>query len=55
LPAHEEERLHQLMKVYRSEGKVVHVIRGEAEEVRRLGNMVNMELPEYEGRIHHQP
>ena len=31
----------------------MHVIRGEAKEVARLGEMVNMELPEYQDRIRH--
>ena len=45
LPAREERRIHQLIEAYAAEGKVVHVIRGEAKEVGRLGNMMNMELP----------
>ena len=53
LPASEERRIHQLIEAYAAEGKVVHVIRGEAKEVAILGNMMNMELPEYEGRIKH--
>jgi hypothetical protein len=42
-----------LIEAYAAERKVVHVIRGEAKEVARLGNMMNMESPEYEGRIKH--
>jgi hypothetical protein len=53
LPANEEARLHQLIEVYRKESKVVHVIRGDAKEVRKLGDMLNMEAPEYQDRIHH--
>lgn len=37
LPASEEARVHQLIEAYAKEGKVVHVIRGEAQEVKRLG------------------
>lgn len=42
-----------MIEIYKKEGKVVHVIRGEAKEVSKLGEMLNMELPEFQDRIHH--
>jgi hypothetical protein len=45
--------LHQLIEAYANQGKVVHVIRGEQQEVKRLGDMMNMELPEFQDRIQH--